>query len=106
MKPGWKHAPPSLDSTLDAGTVLINSDELSIISIVKPLVAMSDHLGSDMRRVKDDKGKSDTIQALDEGDIAILKSYGAGAYTHPIKQVEDDIKTRLKHVKELCGIKV
>ena len=59
-----------------------------------------------MRRVKDDKGKSDTIKTLDEGDIAILKSYGAGPYTHSIKQVEDDIKTRLKRVKELCGIKV
>ena len=67
---------------------------------------MSDHLGGDTRRVKDDKGKSDTIQALDEGDIAILKSYGAGPYTNPIKQVEDDIKNRLKRVKELCGIKV
>lgn len=67
---------------------------------------MSDHLGDAMRRVKDDKGKSDTIQALDEGDIAILKSYGAGPYTNPIKQVEEDIKSRLKRVKELCGVKV
>eukprot|EP00800_Vazella_pourtalesii_P022975 TRINITY_DN9131_c0_g1_i1.p1 TRINITY_DN9131_c0_g1~~TRINITY_DN9131_c0_g1_i1.p1 ORF type:complete len:435 (-),score=114.43 TRINITY_DN9131_c0_g1_i1:60-1364(-) len=66
---------------------------------------MSDHLGDAMRRVKDDKGKSDTIQALDEGDIAILKSYGAGPYTNPIKQVEEDIKSRLKRVKELCGVK-
>jgi hypothetical protein len=35
---------------------------------------MPDHLGGDMRRVKDDD-KEDKIQTLDEGDIALLKTY-------------------------------
>lgn len=29
---------------------------------------------------------------LDEGDIALLKTYGAGQYSKSIKQAEDDIQ--------------
>jgi len=45
------------------------------------------------------------VQALDAGDIALLKSYGVGPYTKDIKQAEDDIKAAAKKVKELAGIK-
>jgi len=45
------------------------------------------------------------IKALDEGDIALLKTYGVGPYTKSIKSVEEDIKKISKHVNEICGIK-
>lgn len=44
-------------------------------------------------------------KALDEGDIALLKTYGVGPYTTSIKQVEEDIKKISKHVNEMTGIK-
>lgn len=42
---------------------------------------------------------------LDEGDIALLKTYGMGPYTRVIKQVEDDIKKAQSVVNDLIGIK-
>ncbi|GAM28803.1 hypothetical protein SAMD00019534_119790 [Acytostelium subglobosum LB1] len=44
-------------------------------------------------------------KALDEGDIAILKNYGVGPYTKPIKTLEEDIKKMTAKVNEICGIK-
>ena len=45
------------------------------------------------------------IKALDEGDIALLKSHGQGQYTRALKQVETDIQDITKRVNELAGIK-
>lgn len=45
------------------------------------------------------------IIALDEGDIALLKTYGIGPYSNQIKQVEEDISKLQDQVKELIGIK-
>ncbi|KAJ0391599.1 hypothetical protein P43SY_000008 [Pythium insidiosum] len=42
---------------------------------------------------------------LDEGDIALLKTYGLGPYSRVIKQVEDDIKKAQTAVNDLIGIK-
>jgi len=42
---------------------------------------------------------------LDEGDIALLKSYGNGPYTAAIKSTEDEIKKHQDKLKELIGIK-
>ncbi|KAJ7393167.1 26S protease regulatory subunit 7 [Desmophyllum pertusum] len=67
---------------------------------------MPDYLGKDQRKTKDDDTKDDKpIQVLDEGDIEILKTYGAGLYSKSIKKVEDDIQGALKKVNELTGIK-
>jgi len=44
-------------------------------------------------------------KALDEDDIALLKTYGSGPYTNSIKVVEEDIKKISKHVNEMCGVK-
>eukprot|EP00118_Oscarella_pearsei_P020450 m.221532 g.221532 ORF g.221532 m.221532 type:complete len:434 (+) comp39960_c1_seq29:614-1915(+) len=66
---------------------------------------MPDHLGGDMRRVKGDDEKDEKIQALDAGDIALLKTYGVGPYTRNIKKVEKDIEDSVKKVNELIGIK-
>ncbi|PIK33707.1 26S protease regulatory subunit 7 [Apostichopus japonicus] len=67
---------------------------------------MPDHLGKDMRKgKKDDEKDEKPIQALDEGDIALLKSYGAGPYSSSIKEAETDIQNVFKRVNELTGIK-
>ncbi|XP_064385085.1 26S proteasome regulatory subunit 7 [Halichondria panicea] len=67
---------------------------------------MPDYLGNDQRKVKaEDKGDEDNIKSLDEGDIQILKTYGAGPYASQIKQTEDDIAASLKKVNELAGVK-
>lgn len=42
---------------------------------------------------------------LDEGDIALLKSYGLGPYSSSIKTLEEEIKTHQQTVKDLIGIK-
>jgi len=47
----------------------------------------------------------DVPKALDEEDIALLKTYGLGPYTTSIKTVEEDIKKISKHVSEMSGIK-
>jgi len=49
--------------------------------------------------------KEDVPKALDEADIALLKTYGLGPYTTSIKTVEEDIKKISKHVSEMTGIK-
>jgi len=49
--------------------------------------------------------KEEAPKALDEGDIALLKTYGVGPYTNPIKTVEEDIKKISKKVSEMTGIK-
>eukprot|EP00035_Acanthoeca_spectabilis_P020495 m.433225 g.433225 ORF g.433225 m.433225 type:complete len:440 (+) comp17545_c0_seq1:38-1357(+) len=66
----------------------------------------TDHLGADMRKVKadDDKDK-DIPKNLDEGDIAVMKSYGVGTYTKTIKALEKELNTHLEKVNELSGIK-
>ncbi|KRY37460.1 26S protease regulatory subunit 7, partial [Trichinella spiralis] len=65
---------------------------------------MPDYLGDDMRKVKKTDNE-EPIKALDEGDIAILKTYGQGYYHEAIKKTEDDIRDTLKRVNELAGIK-
>ena len=54
---------------------------------------------------KGDDEEEPTSSALDEGDIALLKSYGLGPYTVTIKKVEKDIAELQKSVSELCGVK-
>ncbi|KAA0720970.1 26S proteasome regulatory subunit 7 26S proteasome AAA-ATPase subunit RPT1 [Triplophysa tibetana] len=66
---------------------------------------MPDHLGSDQRKVKEEEKEDKPIRALDEGDIALLKTYGQSTYSRQIKQVEDDIQSLLKKINELTGIK-
>ncbi|XP_065061351.1 26S proteasome regulatory subunit 7 [Rhopilema esculentum] len=66
---------------------------------------MPDYLGTDQRKVKQKDEKDEKIEALDEGDIAVLKTYGAGSYNKSIKKVEDDISSIFKKVDELTGIR-
>ena len=57
--------------------------------------------------MKDDKplddDKKEKIQALDEGDIAILKTYGQGPYARELRQIELEIKDIQKRVNEKMG---
>ena len=48
-----------------------------------------DYLGKDMRRSgkADDKEEEKEFKALDEGDITLLKTYGQGQYSKPLKEV-------------------
>ncbi|KAM3171218.1 26S protease regulatory subunit 7 [Hymenolepis weldensis] len=73
-----------------------------------------DYLGEDQRRVREDKDEKEIkgfihfefySLALDEGDIALLKTYGAAPYNDEIKKCEEDINSIMKRVNELTGIK-
>lgn len=68
---------------------------------------MPDYLGEDQRKTKakDEKDDDKPIKALDEAEIAVLKSYGAGPYDKAIKKTEEDVQAILKRVNELAGIK-
>jgi len=47
----------------------------------------------------------DAPPPLDDGDIALLKSYGLGPYSSKIKALEAEIKVQSQTVKDLIGIK-
>jgi len=53
----------------------------------------------------DDEDEEVAPPPLDEGDIALLKSYGLGPYTTAIKKLEEEIKKHQTEVKNLIGIK-
>lgn len=53
----------------------------------------------------DDEEDENIAPPLDEGDIALLKSYGLGPYSTAIKKAEEEIKKHQETVKELIGIK-
>ena len=57
-------------------------------------------------QVKEVDEEEKEIKALDEKDIALLKSYGQGQYTKALKAVETDIVEISKRVNALAGIKV
>merc|ERR1712076_248778 len=66
-----------------------------------------DYLGKDMRssaKGAEEKEEKE-IKSLDEGDIALLRTYGQGQYSKSLKQVETDISEITKRVNELAGIK-
>ena len=44
-------------------------------------------------------------RALDEGDIALLKTYGVGPYNKSIEAAQKDIKDLNKKIQELVGVK-
>lgn len=57
------------------------------------------------RNVAEDDDQSAAPPPLDSEDIALLKTYGLGPYTVPIKAIEDEIKKHQESVKDLIGIK-
>lgn len=44
-------------------------------------------------------------RALDDDDIALLKTYGLGPYSTKIKDAEKDLKELSKKVNDVCGVK-
>eukprot|EP00697_Spironema_sp_BW2_P011785 gnl/Spiro4/27632_TR13760_c0_g1_i1.p1 gnl/Spiro4/27632_TR13760_c0_g1~~gnl/Spiro4/27632_TR13760_c0_g1_i1.p1 ORF type:complete len:426 (+),score=144.16 gnl/Spiro4/27632_TR13760_c0_g1_i1:102-1379(+) len=55
------------------------------------------------RNIDEDDQKEQ--KALDEEDIALLKTYGLGPYAGSIKTLESDVKSIAQKVQELCGVK-
>lgn len=49
--------------------------------------------------------KEEQPKALDEGDIALLKTYGIGPYSKSIRTIEEEIKKISKKVNDISGIK-
>jgi len=54
---------------------------------------------------QDDDDQSAAPPPLDSEDIALLKSYGLGPYSVPIKEIKEEIKKHQQTVKDLIGIK-
>ena len=52
-----------------------------------------------------DAERDKKFRALDEGDIALLKTYGSGPYNKGIKGAEGDIKKLNSRIQEVVGIK-
>ena len=52
-----------------------------------------------------DNEEEKEVRALDEDDIALLKTYGLGPYTNPIKDLEKDISKMNKKVNDIRGVK-
>jgi len=44
-------------------------------------------------------------QAIDDDDVAIMRTYGVGPYVHLVKKVEDEQKTVQAKINKLIGIK-
>lgn len=53
----------------------------------------------------DDGTEKEKIKVLDEGDIALLKTYGLGPYAKELRKIEDDIKDTQKRVNEKMGVR-
>ena len=51
------------------------------------------------------EGREEKVRALDEDDIALLKTYGQGPYSARIKDIEKDVKDTVKKVNDVSGIK-
>ncbi|CAG8571827.1 11959_t:CDS:10, partial [Funneliformis caledonium] len=49
--------------------------------------------------------KEDWEKSLDEGDIALLKTYGQGPYAKELKKTDNDIKDVQKRINEKIGVK-
>lgn len=53
----------------------------------------------------DPEEKEGPVKALDEDDIALLKTYGLGPYATRIKAREKDLQDVAKRVNEISGLK-
>ena len=58
-----------------------------------------------MAPVAEDEKDEAPAKALDEDDIALLKTYGLGPYAQRIKDAEAGVKDVAKRVNEIAGIK-
>ncbi|KAG2731842.1 hypothetical protein G9P44_005429 [Scheffersomyces stipitis] len=55
--------------------------------------------------IDDDEKNQEKIVPLSEGDIQVLKTYGAAPYGAQLKQIEKDLKDIEERIKENIGIK-
>ncbi|KAJ8902822.1 hypothetical protein NDN08_006142 [Rhodosorus marinus] len=54
---------------------------------------------------KEEETDEAPVRALDEGDIALLKTYGLGPYASVIRVVEEDLKKQAQKIDEICGVR-
>uniref|UniRef100_A0A7S3EH18 AAA+ ATPase domain-containing protein n=1 Tax=Rhodosorus marinus TaxID=101924 RepID=A0A7S3EH18_9RHOD len=54
---------------------------------------------------KEEETDEAPVRALDEGDIALLKTYGLGPYASVIRDVEEDLKKQAQKIDEICGVR-
>ncbi|KAL9178991.1 hypothetical protein ACHAXT_011964 [Thalassiosira profunda] len=52
----------------------------------------------------DEDDRSDAPNPLDSEDIALLKSYGLGPYTIPIREMEEEIERQNQKVQSMMGV--
>merc|ERR1719502_1293038 len=45
------------------------------------------------------------VQALDEDDVSIMRTYGIGPYMQPIKKADEECKEYINKINKLIGIK-
>ena len=57
------------------------------------------------RRRQEEDVNEDIPKPLDSEDVALLKSYGLGPYTVPIREMEEEIQKQAQIVKDLMGVK-
>lgn len=53
----------------------------------------------------DSKDDEKIIQALDDTDIQILKTYGQGPYSLSLKRIEEEMNGIQKRIEEKMGVK-
>ncbi|GJQ12419.1 hypothetical protein GpartN1_g4210.t1 [Galdieria partita] len=54
---------------------------------------------------KESEKPNNSSSTLDEKDIALMKSYGLGPYALNIRKLEQEVKDKLVHINQICGVK-
>merc|ERR1719284_746823 len=62
-------------------------------------------MSSGGKKHADDIEDEPEVQALDEDDVSIMRTYGVGPYVKPIKKTEDEHKELIGKISDLIGIK-
>ena len=57
------------------------------------------------KKTYDPEDKEDIPPPLGDDDIQLLKAYGIGPYTNPLKAIDNKINELQEEIKELIGIK-
>jgi len=64
-----------------------------------------DMTASNHKETTEKPNNNNNNNALDEKDIALMKSYGLGPYAQSIRKLEQEVKDKLSHINQICGVK-
>jgi len=70
-----------------------------------PQDSLDNQMANKQGTKKEDSDDDMEVQALDEDDVNIMRTYGIGPYLQPIKKVEDSEKEYIDKINKLIGIK-